>query len=179
MKHNHQHAHVHDSGEVDPVCGMAVDPAHAAGSSRIGDRTFYFCSISCKQKFNADPAAYTNGKRPEPKPAPTGAMYVCPMDPEVRQDKPGACPKCGMALEPDTVRLQEEQNPELTDMTRRFWVSTALTVPLVIFAMLRHLPGSHDLLGHTLTAWAPWIELALATPVVMWGGLPFFERAWA
>ena len=267
MKHSHQHQHAHAAGEVDPVCGMTVDPANAAGSSRIGDQTFYFCSASCKQKFNADPAAYgvtppasdeivdpvcgmtiskadavgsseyggttyyfcnpscktkfdadpatyTGGKRPEPKPAPAGAMYVCPMDPEVRQDKPGACPKCGMALEsemvtapatktewtcpmhpeivrdapgacpicgmalePRTVTL-EEDNPELKDMTRRFWVSTALTVPLVIFAMLRHLPAAHDLLGHTLLSWAPWIELALATPVVLWGGWPFFERAW-
>ena len=268
MKQTHQHAHAHAAAESDPVCGMTVDPAHAAGSSRIGDRTFYFCSTSCKQKFNADPAAYgaaspasadvidpvcgmtiskadaagsseyggttyyfcspscktkfdanpaayTGGKRPEPNPAPAGAMYVCPMDPEVRQDKPGACPKCGMALEPEmiaapatktewtcpmhpeivrdapgncpicgmaleprTVTLEDE-NPELKDMTRRFWVSTALTVPLVIFAMLRHVPAAHDLLGHTLLQWAPWIELALATPVVLWGGWPFFERAWA
>ncbi|HYI09551.1 MAG TPA: heavy metal translocating P-type ATPase [Thermoanaerobaculia bacterium] len=273
MKHNHQHQQAHAAGEVDPVCGMTVDPANAAGSSRVGDQTFYFCSASCKQKFNANPAAYgvtppasdevvdpvcgmtiskadavgssehggttyfcnpscktkfdanpaayIGGKRPEPKPAPAGstpapgdAVYVCPMDPEVRQDKPGACPKCGMALEPELVAAPatktewtcpmhpeivrdapgscpicgmaleprtvtlEEDNPELKDMTRRFWVSTALTVPLVIFAMLRHLPAAHDLLGHTLLSWAPWIELALATPVVLWGGWPFFERAW-
>ena len=267
MKHNHQHQHAHAAGEVDPVCGMTVDPANAAGSSRIGDQTFYFCSASCKQKFNsnpaaygvtpapsdqvvdpvcgmtiskaaavgsseyggttyyfcnpscktkfdAEPAAYASGKRPEPQAAPAGAMYVCPMDPEVRQDKPGACPKCGMALEPEMVAAPatktewtcpmhpeivrdapgscpicgmaleprtvtlEEDNPELKDMTRRFWVSTALTVPLVIFAMLRHLPAAHDLFNHTLLSWAPWIELALATPVVLWGGWPFFERAW-
>ena len=267
MKHNHTDT----AGEIDPVCGMTVDPARAAGSSRVGDRTFYFCSNSCKQKFDADPAAYgateakpasaevvdpvcgmtisrdgaagsseyggttyyfcnpgckakfdatpgayTDGKRPEPKPAPVGSnsVYVCPMDPEVRQGKPGACPKCGMALEPESIAAPvtktewtcpmhpeivrdapgscpicgmaleprtitlEEENPELKDMTRRFWVSTALTVPLVIFAMLRHLPGAHGLLGHTLMQWAPWIELALATPVVLWGGWPFFERAW-
>ena len=268
MKHTHQHEHAHAAREIDPVCGMTVDPAHAAGSSEYGGTTYYFCSTSCKQRFNADPAAYgaaspasadvvdpvcgmtiakadaagsseyggttyyfcnpscktkfdanpaayTGGKRPEPKPAPAGAVYVCPMDPEVRQDKPGACPKCGMALEPELVTAPatkiewtcpmhpeivrdapgscpicgmaleprtitlEEDNPELTDMTRRFWVSTALTVPLVIFAMLRHVPAAHDLLGHTLLRWAPWIELALATPVVLWGGWPFFERAWA
>jgi P-type Cu+ transporter len=211
---NHQHQHVHAAGAVDPVCGMTVDPATAAGSSRIGDQTFYFCSASCKQKFDANPAAYTGGKRPTPQPAAPGAIYVCPMDPEVRQDKPGACPKCGMALEPEMVTAPatktewtcpmhpevvrdapgscpicgmaleprtvtlEEDNPELKDMSRRFWISTALTVPLVIFAMLRHLPAAHDLLGHTLLSWAPWIELALATPVVLWGGWPFFERAW-
>ncbi|HEX8407552.1 MAG TPA: heavy metal translocating P-type ATPase [Thermoanaerobaculia bacterium] len=245
MKHTHQHTHAHAAGEIDPVCGMTVDPANAAGSSRAGDRTFYFCSISCKQKFNADPAAYTSVERSEPAALSSRASsrgtraggdaqrvsklmqrastpqvprldttYVCPMDPEVRQDHPGACPKCGMALEPElvaapatkiewtcpmhpeivrdaagscpicgmaleprTVTLDEE-NPELDDMTRRFWVSTALTVPLVIFAMLRHLPIAHDVLGHTLLTWASWIELALATPVVLWGGWPFFERAW-
>jgi len=164
-------------GEVDPVCGMTISKADAAGSSEYGGTTYYFCNPGCKKKFDADPAAYTGGKRPESKPAPAGAVYVCPMDPEVRQDKPGACPRCGMALEPQTVTLDED-NPELKDMTRRFWVSTALTVPLVIFAMLRHLPAGHDLLGHTLLQWAPWIELALATPVVLWGGWPFFERAW-
>ena len=215
MKHNHQHVHAHAAGEVDPVCGMTVDPARAAGTSRAGERTFYFCSTSCKQKFNADPAAYGAGTRPAPpKPAPAGAAYVCPMDPEVRQDKPGACPKCGMALEPETIAAPatktewtcpmhpeivrdapgscpicgmaleprtvtlDEENPELKDMTRRFRVSTALTVPLVVFAMLRHLPAAHELLGHPLLSRAPWIELALAAPVVLWGGWPFFERAW-
>jgi Cu+-exporting ATPase len=220
MKHDHAHAHVPAAGEVDPVCGMTVDPAHAAGSSRIGDRTFYFCSTSCKQKFNADPAAYGAAAAPVrpmtiSKPAPAGTTYICPMDPEVREDKPGACPMCGMALEPELVAAPatktewtcpmhpevvqdapgscpicgmaleprtitlEDENPELKDMTRRFWISTALTVPLVVFAMLRHIPAAHDLLGHSLLSRAPWIELALATPVVLWGGWPFFERAWA
>ena len=206
------HEHAHAIAEVDPVCGMTVDPATAAGSSRVGDRTFYFCSASCKQKFNADPAAYVAGRRPSQNAAPADAMYVCPMDPEVRQKGPGACPKCGMALEPEMVSAPatktewtcpmhpeivrdapgpcpicgmaleprtvtlEEENPELRDMTRRLWVSAALTVPLVIFAMVRHLPGID--LPHVLTSWASWIELALATPVVLWGGWPFFERAW-
>jgi P-type Cu+ transporter len=200
---------------IDPVCGMTVDPARAAGSSEYGGKTYSFCSPHCKTKFDANPAAYVSEQRPEPKSQPAGTMYVCPMDPEVRQDRPGACPKCGMALEPETVAAPvtktewtcpmhpevvrdapgscpicgmaleprtvtlDEANPELEDMTRRFWVSTALTVPLVIFAMLRHLPAAHGLLGHTLLTWAPWIELALATPVVLWGGWPFFERAWA
>jgi P-type Cu+ transporter len=163
---------------TDPICGMTVDPATAAGSSEYGGTTYFFCSRHCKTKFDANPAAYAGEKRPDPAPAPEGAMYVCPMDPEVRQDHPGACPKCGMALEPEMIAV-EDDNPELKDMTRRFWVATALTVPLVIFAMLRHLPAAHDLLGHTLLRWAPWIELALATPVVLWCGWPFFERAWA
>ena len=200
---------------TDPVCGMTIDPAKAVGSSSYKGQTYHFCSRGCKTKFDANPSAYTDGKRPEPAPAPAGATYVCPMDPEVRQDKPGACPKCGMALEPEMVAAPatktewtcpmhpeivrdapgncpicgmaleprtvtlEEENPELKDMTRRFRVSTALTIPLVIFAMMRHLPAAHDLLGHALLSWAPWIELALATPVVLWGGWPFFERAWA
>ena len=166
----HHHAHDHAAHEVDPICGMTVDPATAAGSSRVGEQTFYFCSTSCKQKFNA-------GAVPQPAAAPAGAEWTCPMHPEVVQDGPGSCPICGMALEPRTITLDDE-NPELEDMTRRFWISTALTVPLVVFAMLRHLPAAHDLLGHTLLQWAPWIELALATPVVLWGGWPFFERAW-
>ncbi|HYK02111.1 MAG TPA: heavy metal translocating P-type ATPase [Thermoanaerobaculia bacterium] len=164
---------------IDPVCGMTVDPAHAAGSSEYHGTTYYFCSPHCKTKFDSNPQAYLGEQQPEQAPAPAGTMYVCPMHPEVRQDHPGACPKCGMALEPETVTLEEEANPELEDMTRRFRVSAALTVPLVIFAMLRHLPAAHDLLGHTLLAWAPWLELALATPVVLWGGWPFFQRAWA
>ena len=99
------------------------------------------------------------------------------MHPEVRQVGPGSCPICGMALEPETITLEEEDTSELDDMSRRFWVSAVLTVPLVVFAMLRHLPAAHSLFPHNLLAWAPWIELALATPVVLWGGWPFFVRA--
>ena len=191
---------------IDPVCGMTVDPAHAAGTSEYHGRTIYFCNPHCKAKFDANPEEYLGGRKPEQMPAPEGTTYVCPMDPEVRQDHPGACPKCGMALEPELVSAPatktewtcpmhpeivrdepgscpicgmaleprtvtlEEANPELDDMTRRFRISTALTVPLVILAMGRH--AFH-------VPYGPWIELALATPVVLWGGLPFFRRAWA
>ena len=215
MKHHHpHHAAAQTELVLDPVCGMTIDPAHAAGSSTHGGTTYSFCNPHCKTKFDANPAAYVAGSRPEPEAAPAGTPYVCPMDPEVRQEGPGACPKCGMALEPELVSAPatktewtcpmhpeivrdepgacpicgmaleprtitiEEKNPELEDMTRRFWVSTALTVPLVLFAMLRHLPGL-DLFSHDTLVWAPWIDLALATPVVLWGGWPFFERAWA
>ncbi|HEX6099832.1 MAG TPA: heavy metal translocating P-type ATPase [Thermoanaerobaculia bacterium] len=180
MKHNHAHAHAHSVDEVvDPVCGMTISKEDAAGSSEHGGQTWFFCNPGCKAKFDANPAAYGGGERPQPKPAPAGAAeWTCPMHPEVVRDGPGSCPLCGMALEPRTVTLDEE-NPELEDMTRRFRVSTALTVPLVTFAMLRHLPAAHDLLGHALLQLAPWIELALAAPVVLWGGWPFFERAWA
>ena len=197
---------------LDPVCGMTVDPDHAAGSSTYRGQTIYFCGLHCKKKFDADPAAYLGDAQPAV--ATAAAHYVCPMDPEVRQDHPGACPKCGMALEPEmvsapaakvewtcpmhpevvrdapgscpicgmaleprTVRV-EEDNPELRDMSRRFWISVALTAPLVAFAMLRHLPGG-GMFPHALMPWASWIELTLAAPVVLWCGWPFFERAWS
>ena len=170
--------------EVDPVCGMEIDPAEAAGMSRVGGRTYYFCSKEHKRRFNENPRAFGVDAPPQggakPAPVPSDAsdvIYVCPMHPEVRQKGPGSCPKCGMALEPEVVTLEEEKNPELADMNRRFWVSVVFTAPLVVFAMLRHLPRSHELLGHTATAWGPWIELALATPVVIWCGRPLLDRA--
>ncbi|MEO8381940.1 MAG: heavy metal translocating P-type ATPase [Acidobacteriota bacterium] len=215
MTHHHPTATAAATAK-DPVCGMTVDPAKAAGSSQYGSETIYFCSLHCKAKFDANPSAYVEAA-PAPAPpaaVPQGAVYVCPMDPEVRKKGPGACPKCGMALEPEVVAAPvtktewtcpmhpeivrdapgscpicgmaleprtvtlDEKNPELEDMTRRFRVSTVLTVPLVAFVMLRHLPGVSATLGHTISAWAPWIELVLAAPVVLWGGWPFFERAW-
>jgi Cu+-exporting ATPase len=162
---------------IDPVCGMSVDPASAAGQSDYNGTTYYFCSPGCKAKFDANPAAYVEPSDNREPATGTHTEWTCPMHPEIVRDRPGSCPICGMALEPRTMTTEEE-NPELESMTRRFWVSTALAVPLVIFAMVRHMPGAHTFLGHTLTLWAPWIELALATPVVLWGGWPFFERAW-
>jgi len=183
MKHDH-HQHNHAPAAVthkDPVCGMTVDPARAAGSSEYDGQMIYFCSKGCKAKFDADPIAFLGEKKqPETHPAsgvPKNAEWTCPMHPEIVRDGPGSCPICGMALEPRTVTLDDE-NPELVDMSRRFWVSVVLTVPLVLFAMLRHVPGL-DLFPHDLLEWATWIELALATPVVLWAGWPFFERAWA
>jgi Cu+-exporting ATPase len=167
--------------ELDPVCGMKVDPAHAAGKSEFEGKTYFFCAVSCKQKFDANPRAFLDpkaAKQPMPA-APKGTIYVCPMDPEVRQEGPGVCPKCGMALEPERVTLDEAKNPELTDMGRRFWISLVFTLPLVAFAMLRHSSRAHDFFSHSLLTWAPWIELALATPVVLWCGKPFFQRAWS
>jgi Cu+-exporting ATPase len=185
-----KHLRMAGPGPVDPVCGMTVDPERAAGESTVGGRTFYFCSPGCKRRFDQDPDAFLKGPRgatamPADEPPPVSSVppparaettYTCPMHPEVRQKGPGACPICGMALEPQGVTLDEE-NPELRDMTRRFWASTVFTVPLVAFAMARHLPGGHAI-DHALGAVASWLELALATPVVLWGGRPFFERAW-
>ena len=147
---------------IDPVCGMKVDPATAAAKVEHEGATIYFCSTHCKDVWT--------GKKAKATPAPPHAKYTCPMHPEVVQDGPGSCPICGMALEPMAITAEEEDNPELRDMTRRFWVSVVFTVPLVVFAMTRHL-------FHV--PYGAWIELVLATPVVLWCGLPFFERAWA
>lgn len=161
---------------TDPVCGMEVDPRDAAGSCTYQGRQYCFCNESCLERFQANPQGFlapqpTAGASPQ-------AFYTCPMDPEVQQRGPGACPKCGMALEPAAVSLQEEGSPELTLMSRRFWVSLVLTVPLLLLTMAAMLRAPH--LGHILPAgFLHWIELALATPVVLWGGWPFFQRGWA
>jgi P-type Cu+ transporter len=159
----------------DPVCGMTIDPAKAAGKYTYKGHEYAFCNLRCLVKFRADPERYLNPQQ-EPKPAPAAAHieYTCPMHPEVVQNKPGSCPYCGMALEPKTFAAGvEEANPELVDMTRRFRISLFFTVPLFLLAMAALLPGFP-----TATSWRGWVELALATPVVLWGGLPFFERAW-
>lgn len=152
---------------------MQVIPQKAAGQSDYEGRPYYFCGLGCKKKFDADPERYL---APEPAPteitAPPGAEYTCPMHPEVRQLTPGACPKCGMALEPTEI-TGEEVNPELDFMRRRFWICLGLTIPLLvlmIFEMLHHTWGDSRAVA--------WVQLALATPVVVWGGRAFFERGW-
>jgi len=163
----------------DPVCGMMVDPASAISHAHAS-ATYYFCGKRCHDKFAADPASYlqpvATAAAPEPK-AGTGTVWTCPMHPEIRRDAPGACPICGMALEPLMPTAESTENAELRDMTRRMWISAALTLPL-LWAMLGEIVPSIDpmmLFGHAPVAWA---QLALATPVVLWGGLPFFERGW-
>jgi P-type Cu+ transporter len=176
---NHQHSHTPAAAatERDPVCGMSVDPARAAGSYTLDGDTYYFCAASCLEKFKADPQRYL-GPAPPPVAAPAGAKWTCPMHPEVVQDGPGSCPFCGMALEPMTVTLDEGPNPELIDMTRRFWISAALTFPLLVVMVGDLLPGRplENLISMRAMGW---LELALATPVCLWGGWPFFQRAWA
>jgi Cu+-exporting ATPase len=158
---------------IDPVCGMTVDPASAAGSHTHAGQTYYFCSLHCRDRFAADPARYLSPQAPPPA-MPSGAgKWTCPMHPEIVRDGPGTCPICGMALEPRTVTAEAGENPELVDMTRRFWISLAATAPLLVIAMGAMIPG----LGHLLPARVQsWVELALATPVVLWGGWPFFVR---
>ena len=206
-----------DKQERDPVCGMDVDPAKPAAELSHAGATYYFCSLGCADKFKTDPQKYLSPRSralaETPKaPAATGADYTCPMDPEVRQKGPGACPKCGMALEPDvpvtsttttwtcpmhpeilrdgpgscpicgmalepqTVAAQTDENPELRDMTRRFWWAAVLVVPLIVITMAHMVgPWAHALSPRV----AAWIEFALATPIVLWAGWPFFQRGWA
>jgi Cu+-exporting ATPase len=165
----------------DPVCGMSVDPLSAAAKYEHAGTTYYFCHPRCEERFRGDPDGYLSGKYTqsmEETPARSGTQYICPMCPEVVSDKPAVCPHCGMALEPATVAIEDEANPELVDMTRRFWVGLALALPVLVLAMAEMLPGRpvQDVLSPRLSNW---LQFALATPVVGWVGLPFFQRGWA
>ncbi|PZO08825.1 MAG: haloacid dehalogenase [Alphaproteobacteria bacterium] len=166
-----------DSGAkaVDPVCGMTVDPATTAHRAAHDDKDYFFCSAGCRTKFIADPDRYL-GEARQPAPVIPGAIYTCPMHPEVRQEGPGSCPICGMALEPETVTAEAPVNHELIDFTRRLWVAAVLTLPVFALEMGGHLTGlAMRISGQT----SNWIQFALATPVVLWAGWPFFQRGWA
>lgn len=199
------------TSNIDPVCGMTVKPDTKLRHVHEG-KTYLFCSPKCVAKFQASPEKYLHPQPAQSAPAPSGTMYICPMDPEVRQSGPGSCPKCGMALEPETplmpgaveytcpmhpeiVRSEPgncpicgmaleprdvpaEDNAELRDMTRRFWISTALAAPVFIIAMVTDLLPQAMPESISMTA-LQWIEFALATPAVLWGGWPVFQRGWA
>ena len=176
--HSHaSHSH-HDHTATtarDPVCGMTVDPATSKHRFDYRGETFHFCSAGCRTKFAADPVAYLE-KDSRPKAAvPEGTIYTCPMHPEIRQVGPGSCPICGMALEPEVASLDAPPNPELADMTRRFWIGLVLALPAVVLEMGGHLVGGHGWVDPTLSNW---IQFAFATPVVLWAGWPFFVRGW-
>lgn len=159
----------------DPVCGMTVNPATSKHRFDYKGETFHFCSAGCRTKFSADPLAYLEkDKRPKAKVA-EGAIYTCPMHPQIRQVGSGSCPICGMALEPEVASLDAAPNPELADMTRRFWIGLVLALPAIALEMGGHLVGGHGLIDPTLSNW---IQFAFATPVVLWAGWPFFERGW-
>ena len=161
---------------VDPVCGMAVDPAAAKHRREHAGRTYYFCSNRCRERFEAEPARYLTPPASEPHRPVTGEdLWTCPMHPQIVRKEPGSCPICGMALEPMTPTFGEAANPELRDMTRRFWVCVALSLPLVALAMAQDFANSAPL----ATRAAEWGQLLLATPAVLWGGWPFFRRGWA
>ena len=206
----------------DPVCGMGVDPGKATAKHDHGGKTYYFCCNHCMESFKNDPEKYTGAGAQAPHdrameshlPADSGAVYICPMDPEVRESKPGPCPKCGMALEPETiaapatkteytcpmhpevvqqepgscpicgmaleprtVTAEEEANPELTDMTRRFWTGVVLSAPVLFLAMSEMIPGQPVQMALSPN-WLAWTQFVLASPVVLWGGWPFFQRGW-
>ena len=205
----------------DRVCGMEIEAKSAAGKHEHEGQVYYFCSTHCLEQFKAEPEKFlvplsdTVPEAPKPSTEREAAVYVCPMDPEVKENKPGPCPKCGMALEPEnpaslapskteyvcpmhpeivrpepgscplcgmaleprTVTLDEEANPELVDMTRRFWISVAFSVPVLFLAMSEMIPGQ-PVQRAIAPGLNPWIQLALASPVVLWGGWPFFQRGW-
>ncbi len=165
---------------LDPVCGMMILPGDAAGHFDYNGQTYYFCNESCLEQFKGNPAQFLDTKPAgrAAAPADRDAEYTCPMHPEVRQKGPGACPICGMALEPVAVSLEEQPNEELEDMTRRFRGSVALTLPILAVMVSEVLPARP--IQHAVSpAVLNWIELVLATPVVLWGGWPFFVRGWA
>ncbi len=177
---DHRHPAHAGSGKTvkDPVCGMDVDPETAAGRSDHAGKTYFFCSASCKRKFDDDPGKYVAGDSRTPLSRGTpqeGVLYTCPMHPEIVRDKPGSCPICGMALEPMTA-TGDDTNPELVDMSRRFWVCLALSAPLLILTMGEMIVGQGTIARFLPGRSLVWMELLLATPVVLWGGLPFFVR---
>jgi Cu+-exporting ATPase len=184
--HDHSHAHDHRhgphghapaaGGAVDPVCGMSVDPATAKHVADHDGAAVYFCSAGCRTKFLADPDKYLKPAARPPEAPPEGTIYTCPMHPEVRQVGPGACPICGMALEPELVTAESGPNPELADMWRRFWVALVLAAPVFVLDMGGHVLGLDRLISPALSGR---IQLVLATPVVLWAGAPFFARGWA
>ncbi|MGN6462460.1 MAG: HAD-IC family P-type ATPase, partial [Pseudolabrys sp.] len=155
---------------TDPVCGMTVDPHTTPHKHSHHGHPYYFCSAGCRTKFAANPEKYLGDKAPQ-EDVPEGTIFTCPMHPEIRQVGPGTCPICGMALEPDVVTLDSGPNPELVDMTRRFWVALALTVPVFVLEM-----GAHVGLQLLDPVTSNWVQFVLATPVVLWAGWPFFVR---
>jgi Cu+-exporting ATPase len=167
--HHHHPAAPSEGGAIDPVCGMTVDPASAQHRADYQGKTYYFCCNGCRTKFAADPQKYLGPREPEA--VIEGAIYTCPMHPEIRQEGPGSCPICGMALEPEMPTADTGPNPELADMSKRFWVGLALTLPVFVLEMSTHF-GVHWLSPMT----SNYVQFALATPVVLWAGWPFFVR---
>jgi Cu+-exporting ATPase len=163
------------NGVKDPVCAMTVDPDATEHHADHAGRAYHFCSADCRTRFLAAPAKYLRPQAAEA-PAKSGTIYTCPMHPEIRQDHPGACPICGMALEPATVTADTGTSPELRDITLRFWVGLALAAPVFALEMGGHLTGLMRLLGRQSSNW---IQFGLSTPVVLWAGWPFFVRGWA
>ncbi|MEE8583583.1 MAG: heavy metal translocating P-type ATPase [Acidobacteriota bacterium] len=174
---DHEHHHPSENTAQDPVCGKQVGSETTPHRHRHEGEEYFFCGQGCRGKFISDPLRYLGEDAGDEAPADPSTLYTCPMHPEVEQMGPGSCPKCGMALEPLAVSAGPQPNPELPDMTRRFWVSLAFAFPVFALAMSEMIPG--DPL-HQVVAKGPaqWLQLVLATPVVLWGGRPFFVRGW-
>ena len=166
-------ATVLDKTVTDPVCGMTVDPATTPHRYQHQKRTYYFCSANCQTKFAADPTHYLADKAAPAQAVPKDTIYTCPMHPQIRQAGPGSCPICGMALEPVLATADTGPNAELVDMTRRFWIGLVLTLPVFVLEMGSHLIDIHGLIDPSVSGY---IQFALATPVVLWAGWPFFVR---
>ncbi|HSB71761.1 MAG TPA: heavy metal translocating P-type ATPase [Candidatus Methylomirabilis sp.] len=167
--------------EKDPVCGMLVEPGSAAGTSVHRGETYHFCSAGCLEEFRANPGRYAGALSGRPATPSTSASrgeveYTCPMHPEIVRNEPGSCPICGMALEPRLVTREDQGNPELADMSRRFWIGLVLTLPVVVLEMGGHLTSLHMIVPPQVSGW---LQLVFATPVVLWAGWPFFVRGWA
>ena len=179
-EHHHHRNHPPAGGDVlDPVCGMTVDPAKARHRFVHEGETFFFCSAGCREKFAAEPARYLKPKESAAPPAAPDTIYTCPMHPEVRQDHPGTCPICGMALEPVTPVAEPGESAELKAMERRLWGSVALAVPVVVLSMGMFVPGLGPVLERNVPrAVSDWVQLALTTPIVLWAGGFFFTRGW-
>jgi Cu+-exporting ATPase len=159
---------------TDPVCGMAIHPDKTAHRAEYAGHSYHFCSAGCRTRFIASPQAYL-GDEPHSAPMTTaGAMWTCPMHPQIRRQGPGTCQICGMALEPEEPSLDDAPNPELVDFTRRLWVAGALTIPLLVVSMFAEMSGLHVV----SPAASPWVQLALTAPIVLWAGWPFFQRGW-
>ncbi|MFA5958016.1 heavy metal translocating P-type ATPase [Hyphomicrobium sp.] len=159
----------------DPVCGMGVNPLTPKHHAEHAGKPYYFCSAGCEAKFIAEPAKYLKPAEAKTEPVPAGTIYTCPMHPQIRQVGPGFCPICGMALEPVVVTAEAAPNAELQDMTRRLWIGLALAVPVFLLEMGGHIFDLHHVISPTVSNW---VQLVLATPVVLWAGFPFFERGW-
>ena len=164
-------------GERDLVCGMSVDPHETPHQHQYGGHPYYFCSDGCRQKFAVDPAKYIGDSlnAVDDEDVPEGTLFTCPMHPQIQQVGPGSCPICGMALEPVLATAEAGPNAELIDMSRRFWIGLALSLPVVALEMGGHLTG---LLHYVSQSTSNWIQMTLATPVVLWAGWPFFVRGW-
>jgi Cu+-exporting ATPase len=182
QQHRH-HAHATADQTVesrnrvrDPVCGMMVDPHTTAHRRPHAEHTYYFCSAGCAAKFSSAPDKYfAPGGARRAEPVSPGTIYTCPMHPQIRQEAPGSCPICGMALEPELATASAAPNPELADMTRRFWVGLVLALPVLTLEMGGHLADLHMRVGQT---WSNRLQFLFATPVVLWAGWPFFVRGW-